>query len=117
MTRLLIITRPELVAGFWLSGVDAYRAEDPESAQELIQTWMEAGEAGLLAIDDGLFEKLEPTFLRRLDAYEALPYLTIPGGGPLGPEASRKYRITQMIRRAVGVQITFKGETAPGEEE
>jgi vacuolar-type H+-ATPase subunit F/Vma7 len=116
MTRLLVITRPELIAGFHLSGVDAYRAEDPESAQELIQAWMENGEAGLLAIDDGLFEKLEPSFLRRLEAYEAMPHLTIPGGRPLGPEASRKYRITEMIRRAVGVQITFKGEAAPGEE-
>lgn len=116
MTRLLVLTRPELVTGFYLSGVDAYGVEDVESAQELIQTWWEAGEAGLMAIDDGILEKLEPSFILRMEAYEKMPYISIPGGEPLGPEASRRHRIAEMIRRAVGVHITFKGETGEAEE-
>jgi hypothetical protein len=39
-----------------------------------------------------------------------IPYLAIPGGAPLGQEASRKYQIAEMIRRAIGFHITFKGE-------
>ena len=54
MSRLLVVTRPALVHGFELAGVDAYGVEDVESAQELIESWLITGEIGLLAIDDGL---------------------------------------------------------------
>ena len=36
MSRLIVVTRPALVTGFQLAGVDAYGAEDVETAQELI---------------------------------------------------------------------------------
>jgi vacuolar-type H+-ATPase subunit F/Vma7 len=110
MSRLLIITRPSLAPGFQLAGVDACSAEDVETAQELIADWLEAGETGLLAIDDGLLALIDPSLLKRLETSDNLPYMAIPGGQPVGPEASRRYRITQMIRRAIGFHITFKGE-------
>jgi len=110
MSQLFIVTRPSLVTGFRLAGVDAYGAEDVESAQELISKWLKDGEVGLLAIDDGLLAHMDTAFLRRLDAYENLPYLAIPGGQPLGPEASRRHRIAALIRRAIGFHITFRGE-------
>ena len=110
MSRLLIVTRASLVPGFRLAGVDAYGAEDVETAQELIDGWLKTGEVGLLAIDDGLVEHMAPSLIKRLEDSEVLPYLTIPGGEPLGPEVSRKHRIAEMIRRAIGFHITFKGE-------
>lgn len=113
MGRLLVLTRPDQMIGFHLAGVDAYAAEDIESAQELIESWIAAGEEGLLAIDDGLFERMDPAFIKRMGSIESMPMIVIPGGEPLGPEASRKYRIAKMIRRAIGFHITFKGE---GEE-
>jgi len=110
MSQLFILTRPSLVTGFQLAGIDAYGAEDVETAQEMIAGWLNAGEVGLLAIDDGLLARMDGDFLKRLDASENLPYLAIPGGQPLGPEASQKHRIAAMIRRAIGFHITFKGE-------
>jgi vacuolar-type H+-ATPase subunit F/Vma7 len=110
MSRFLVITRPELLAGFHLAGVDAYSAVDIETAQELIESWWKAGEVGLLAIDDGILEKMNAAFKRRMDANEKLFYVATPGGGLLGPEATRKYRIAEMIRRAIGFHIVFKGE-------
>ena len=109
MSQFLVVTRPELVTGFQLAGVEAYAAQDVETAQEMIETWMSKGEEVLLAIDDGLLEKMEPAFIRRLNAAEKIPYLAIPGGGPIEKEASRKYQIAEMIRRAIGFHITFKG--------
>jgi len=117
MSRLLVITRSSLVPGFQLAGVDAYGVEDVETAQELISGWMEAGETGLIAIDDGLLTRMDSTLVHRLEASEHLPFLAIPGGGPLGPEAFRRYRIAEMIRRAIGVHITFKGEEMEGSEQ
>jgi len=112
MSRLLVITRPELVIGFHLAGVDAYGVADVESAQELIAEWLEEGETNLLAIDDGLLARMDPAFINRLESREHLPYLAIPGGQPLGPEASRSYRIAEIVRRAIGFHITFGGEEA-----
>jgi len=110
MGHLFVLTRPDQVTGFRLAGVDAYAAEDVETAQELVESWMTAGEGGLLAIDDGLLERMDPSFVKRMVSAERLPFLVIPGGEPLGPEASRKYRIAEIIRKAIGIHITFKGE-------
>lgn len=110
MSRLIVLTRPDLVSGFQLAGVDAYGAEDVETAQEMIEAWWKAGETGLLAIDDGLLEKMDSIFVKRMDAFETIFYVAIPAGESLGPEASRRYRMAEMIRRAIGFHITFKGE-------
>jgi len=115
MSRLLVVTRSSLVPGFHLAGVDAYGAEDVETAQETIETWLETGEVGLLAIDDGLLERMDPALIKRLETAEQLPYLAIPGGKSLGPEATRRRRIAEIIRRAIGFHITFKGEEDEGE--
>lgn len=112
MSRLFIITRPALVPGFQLAGVDAYGASDVETAHELITSWLDRGETGLLAIDDGLLAKMDPAIIKNLQLYEHLPYLSIPSGQPLGPEASRRHQLAESIRRAIGFHITFKGEQA-----
>lgn len=110
MRTLRILTRPGLVAGFRLAGMDSYGAEDVESAAALIRAWLDSGETILLAIDDGLLEQLDAGTLTRLDAARQAHYLAIPGGGTLGFEASREKRIAEMIRQAIGFQITFKGQ-------
>ena len=116
MSRLLIITRPAYVSGFRLAGVDVFGVADVEAAEELIQEWLRAGETGLLAIDEGILERMDPRVIKQLRAAEQLPYLAIPGGEPLGLEASRRARIAGMIRRAIGFHITFKGEESQGAE-
>ena len=40
MSRLFIVTEPELAAGFQLAGVEAFAAADPSSARELIEKWI-----------------------------------------------------------------------------
>lgn len=112
MSRLLVITRPSLVPGFLLAGVSAYGMEDIQSSLEQITAWLEAGEVGLLAIDDGLLEQMPPTFIKRLESVFQVPYLAIPGGGPLAPGITQRQRLARTIRQAIGFHITFKGEEA-----
>jgi vacuolar-type H+-ATPase subunit F/Vma7 len=116
MSQLFVLTRPALVPGFQLAGVEAHGVEDVESAQELIEKWMTAGEVGLLAIDDGLLAHIDAAFIKRLASSELLPFIVIPGGQPLGPEASQRYRIAALIRQAIGFHITFRGEEESGYE-
>ena len=111
MSRLMIVTQPSLVVGFQLAGVEAFMAKDVDSAQELIESWIKKGEEGLLAIDEGLLANMETAFLGRLQAAQHLPYLPIPAGRTLGPSVTRRQRIADMIRRAIGFHITFAGET------
>jgi len=110
MSRLLVVTHPTLVSGFRLAGVDAYGVENIEDAENLIESWLKADEVGLLAIDDGIMEFMDSSVKKRLEGAEKLPYLTIPGGGTLGSEVSRRHHITEMIGRSIGFHITFKGE-------
>ncbi|MFW5943043.1 MAG: V-type ATP synthase subunit F [Chloroflexota bacterium] len=110
MSRLLIITSPFLVPGFRLAGADAYGVEDPETAEALIGDWLDADESGLLAIDEGILETLSPAIIARLQAAERLPFLAIPGVSATVSEATRRARTAQMIRRAAGFHITFRGE-------
>lgn len=117
MSRLLVISRPAFVAGFWLAGVDAFAAEDVEAAEEMILEWLARGERGLLAIDGGILERMDRRVVAQLDAAEQLPYLAIPGGQPLGAEASRQERLARMLRRAIGFHITFKGQKVEGVDE
>lgn len=110
MSRLLVVTRPSLAPGFHLAGVEAFAAEDAEAAQVLIAKWIDTGETGLLLVDDGLLDGIDLAFRRRLETHERLPYIAIPGGEPLGPERSRRSQLAELIRRAIGVHITFRGQ-------
>ena len=116
MSRLLVITRPALVAGFQLAGVDTYCAEDAESAQELIESWLDTRERGLLAIDEALLHAMNPSFIRRLQGAEDLPYLAIPGGQAADVQLSRRKRLAELLRRTTGYQITFKGEESESKD-
>jgi vacuolar-type H+-ATPase subunit F/Vma7 len=115
MNQLFVVTRPSLVPGLQLAGVEAHGVEDAESAQELIESWLATGEVGLLAIDDGLLALMDAAFLKRLSGAEHLPYLAVPGGRPLGPEASRRHRIAALIRSAIGFHISFGARDETGE--
>lgn len=84
MSQLYVVTRPTLVPGFQLAGVEAFGAEDVETAQELIGAWLDAGESGLLAIDEVLLANMDLDFLKRLRSSETLLHLAIPGGKSFG---------------------------------
>lgn len=110
MSRLMVVIRPELAAGFQLAGVNAYGVRTVEAAQELIRGWLDTGETGLVAIDDGLLEHMEISLLKRLEKSEKMLYLPIPGGQSLGAQASTRLRIAALIHQAIGFYITFKGD-------
>ncbi len=112
MSRLLVVTRPSLLPGFHLAGVEAFAAEDAVEAQSIIAKWLEPGETGLIAIDDGLLAGFDPAFRRKLEGADHLPHLAIPGGGPLEIALSGRRRIAEIIRKAIGFHITFQGEQA-----
>lgn len=114
MSRLFVLVRPELTAGFHLAGVEAYGAEDAEGAQSMVVRWLDDEEVGLLALDEDFLEAFDVSVKKRLDSSETLYHLAIPGGRPVGSTVSRSARITRMVKRAIGVHITFGGGNGKG---
>ncbi len=110
MSRLLVVTRPELAVGFHLAGVEAFAAANAETARQLIDKWLDAGETGLLAVDEGLLSEFDTAFRQRLADAEQLPFLSLPGGSLSETSLSGRRRIAALLRHAVGVHITFHGE-------
>lgn len=113
MSRFLVICRPSLVPGFQLAGVQAFGARDLEAAEERLRELLEAGEAGLLAIDDGFLAEMNPRLIERLEDSDKLYHLAIPGGRALGEEYVRRHRIAEMLRRAIGFSIAFEEGEEP----
>ncbi len=114
MSQLRVIVRPSLAAGFALAGVETHSVDDVEAAEALIAAWLDAGETGLLAVEESLLAHLDRGLLRRLDASGGLLYLAIPGGEAVEGGITRSARIARMIRRTIGVRIAFGEEDAEG---
>lgn len=110
MSHLLVVTRPALVPGYQLAGVEAFAARDSAEAQQLITKWLDAGETGLLAVDEAFLADFDQAFLQRLAAAEQLPHMVLPGERPAGAELTGRSRIASMLRQAIGFHITFQGE-------
>ncbi len=110
MSRLIVITSPDMAVGFNLAGVEAFPAEDVETAAERIESWLAAGEQGLLAIDDVLLARMDPRLVRRLEASEQTLFLAIPGGQGSDEVMYRQRRIAELTRRAIGFHSIFKTE-------
>lgn len=109
MSRLLVVTTPDLVAGFRLAGVGAYAAGSSDEARRLIAGWL-GSESGLLAIDETLYAGFDVVFRQRLNEAEQLPYLVLPAGLTAEEGVSGLGRVAALLREAVGFHITFQGE-------
>jgi vacuolar-type H+-ATPase subunit F/Vma7 len=116
MSRLLVITRPELLSGFILAGVAAFPVTDVESAENFIEGLLTSGESYLLAIDDSLLDKMNDTLIRRLENAEQMPFLAIPGGQNADEVLFRRRRIAELTRRAVGFHSIFKTDKPEAKE-
>ncbi len=110
MSRLLVLTRPELVNGFHLAGVEAFAAEDADDARKLIGKWLEEGESGLLAIDEDFLAQLDLNFRQKLTSAEQLPFFALPTGKITVEKLSGSRRIAELLRQAIGFHITFHGD-------
>ena len=110
MRRFIVITRPDQVDGFRLTGTEAIAVNDAQEAQRLIAEWMEQGQDILLALDDAIFSSIEKSFIKRIYDSNHIILVTIPDGPMHGTESTRKKRMYDIIRHATGIKFSFKGE-------
>jgi len=107
MGRLMVITTPDLAAGFQLAGVETFAVENLEAGEALLTELLARGEASLIAVPQALLQILQPRLRRQIEANYQPLVVAIPAGKLTTAEAGRRHYITELIRRAIGFQITF----------
>jgi vacuolar-type H+-ATPase subunit F/Vma7 len=109
MAQLTVIVRPELAPGFWLAGVETYAASSPEEAHRHLLALLDGEEAGLIALDQGFLDALDAATRWRLESSYRPVVIGIPEGRADGDMALRRLHLAELIRRAIGVRISFRG--------
>jgi vacuolar-type H+-ATPase subunit F/Vma7 len=109
MAQLIVITHPGLAPGFQLAGVTTFAAENAEAARRRLIELMDEGEAGIIALDQPYLESLDLRTRRRIEQGYRPVVIGLPTGHVEMAEARRRRQLAELIRRAIGVRITFGG--------
>lgn len=111
MSRLIVITTPDLEPGYKLAGASTIPATSPEeAAAELRELVDEQGERGVIALHEPYHSELDREMRRRFDeTYEPL-VVALPSGEAGAEDGGRRERLLQMLWQAVGYEITFDAE-------
>jgi vacuolar-type H+-ATPase subunit F/Vma7 len=113
MSRLLILTTHEMAVGYRLAGAAAIEVASTEETTTTLEELL-ATEDGVIAIHAPFFHALPRSLLAHLDSINAPLVVSIPAGTLAEHGVDRRQRLLELLRQAVGYQITFGGEgTAP----
>jgi vacuolar-type H+-ATPase subunit F/Vma7 len=110
MTRLVVLTTPELAAGYRLAGVAVREVVSPaEAAAQLVE--LLDREDGVIALHAPYFHALARPLRRRLEALRTPLVVALPAGSTPEEAEDHRERLLRMLRQAVGYEITFRDET------
>ena len=108
MAKLTVITNPSLAPGFRLSGVDVIPADNDVQARDALVRLLDEGETGIIAIDAPYYSTLDYATARRIEEAVKPVVVSLPIGAELPPEGRRSRQIAELIRRAIGIRMTFR---------
>ncbi len=110
MPRAAAILPGDLASGFALTGLEVIPAEDSAAGREALLEAAGKPEYGLLIVEEGVMEALEPRVRDALLARNAPLIISIPG--ELRWSAAAKSQgddyVAALIRRAVGYQLNIQ---------
>ena len=112
MAQCIVITRPDLAAGFRLAGVETVSAVSCQDAHRHLLTLLDDEEAGIVAIDQAYLDTVDSVTRKRIESAYRPVVIGIPMGQAGGAAAARRLQLADLIRRAIGVRISFRGEEA-----
>jgi len=113
----MVITTPDLAPGFQLAGVETFPVEEPDQAEAVLSKLLTGHEASLIVIRRGLVQAMSPRLRRQIESSYRPVVMEIPGSMPTLSGGDRRRQITELIRRAIGFQITFGTDTPASENE
>lgn len=115
MSRLVVLTTPDLAPGYRLAGVRVIPVSSAEeAAAEVLPLADERGERGVIALHEPFHAALDRQLRRRLDESTEPLVVPLPAGEPGSGDGGRRERLLQMLWQAVGYEITFDAEGGRG---
>jgi vacuolar-type H+-ATPase subunit F/Vma7 len=109
MGRLIVLTTPELAAGFRLAGVATRTAASAAEAAEAVEELLEQrGEGDVVAVHEPFLVELDAPLRRRIESTVSPLVVALPGGENADVETERRARHLRVLWEAVGYEITFE---------
>lgn len=110
MAQLVLVSPPDQEAGWRLAGVRVRVAHDATEAAAVLRELLEEESAGVVGVHEPFWEALDPGLRRVLERRVRPVFVAVPSGESADAAAMRRARLAESLRRAVGVQFTFRGE-------
>ncbi len=108
MPRMLILTDSETATGFRLAGVEV-REASRETAQRELEALIEAGDYGLIAVDEGLIDDPIRATERAMRGRELPVILPMPSlGAAFGEKGDATQYMKDLVRSAIGFDIKLE---------
>lgn len=112
MARLIVITTPGLAAGYRIGGATVVAAGTPEQAAQSLAELVDERDVGVIGIHAPFWEALDTELKQRLER-QVLPVVVDIPAGAEGEQQTRRRRLVEMLRHAIGQRIAFHVEAAP----
>jgi len=113
LSRLIVLTTPDLADGYRLAGAATVPAGSPQEAEATLRELVDGrGEKGVIAVHEPYHASLDRKLRQRFDETTEPLVVPLPAGDGAGGAAGseRRERLLQMLWQAVGYEITFDAE-------
>ncbi len=107
-TDVRVVCRPEVAAGFRLTGLVVTPAATAADAERIFREMLDDPDVGVVLMEEAQFERL-PDELRRVVGRRALP-MVVPFPGPAWearPELPESY-IVELLRQVIGYRVRLR---------
>ncbi|WP_445189174.1 V-type ATP synthase subunit F [Pseudonocardia sp. Cha107L01] len=109
MSRLLVLTTRELAVGYRLAGATTVEVNSTAQTQATLEELLD-NEDGVIAVHAPYFTALPLPLRRRLDSLRAPLVVALPAGTAAEQVGDRRQRLLELLRQAIGYEITFGDE-------
>jgi V/A-type H+-transporting ATPase subunit F len=106
MYKLVVITDPESGDGFRLAGATVMEATNPEEAECVITSFLDADDIGIVAVREDYMAGLDKSLMSRIERCYHPVIIPIPV--PRMSDSMGSY-IEQLLKRAIGYNIVMRG--------
>lgn len=109
MSRLLVLTTRDLSVGYRLAGATTIEVGSTAQASATLEELLDS-ENGVIAVHAPYFDALPRPLRRRLESLRTPLVVPLPAGTATEPTGDRRQRLMELLRQAIGYEITFGDE-------
>lgn len=107
--QLVVLTGADVADGFRLAGAQTLTAASAADAEALLRDILDAGDPGVVAVDQCLLDLIEPELRAALEGAAQPLLVVLPSGQGEHGASERRALLTELLQRAIGYHITFRG--------